>query len=197
MLLVVPFVVLTHIFLVFLVPGVLSFVCHILKDIENTPEKQYRQSPIQLEIILTAKSIDMTLNQVVKEIYRIALAQKNVRYVGQGDLYKDLNSNPGLKYDIVYLTQNQHQTVEGFDRYSFNIFYISRLGDFDATNALQIQSIGKEVIENIVRIFCEQYDADVYGTTYWQPFTQRFSDLTAGIYAQITIEIAADTCIDE
>lgn len=139
----------------------------------------------------------MTLNQVVKEIHRIALAQKNVRYVGQGDLYKDLNSNPALKYDVVYLTQNQHQTVEGLDRYSFNIFYISRLGDFDATNALQIQSIGKEVIENIVRIFCEQYDADVYGTTYWQPFTQRFSDLTAGIYAQITIEIAADTCIDE
>ena len=69
----------------------------------------------------------MTLNQVVKEIHRIALAQKNVRYVGQGDLYKDLNSNPALKYDVVYLTQNQHQTVEGLDRYSFNIFYQIRI----------------------------------------------------------------------
>ena len=139
----------------------------------------------------------MTLKQTVKELQRIALTQRNVRYTNEGDLYRDLNSNPSLKYDVFYLTQNQHQTVEGFDRYSFNMFYISRLENFDGNNALQIQSIGKEVIENIIRIFCEQYDADVYGTTYWQPFLQRFADDCAGIYCIITLEIASSTCIDE
>lgn len=139
----------------------------------------------------------MTLKQTVKELQRIALTQKNVRHTGEGDLYRALNGDPSIKYDSVYLTQNQHQSVDGFDRYSFNIFYISRLENLDGDNTLQIQSVGKEVIENIVRIFCEQYDAEVFGTTYWQPFTQRFQDLTAGIYAIITIEIAASTCIDE
>lgn len=139
----------------------------------------------------------MTLKQTVKELKRIALTQKNVRYAGEGDLYRDLNANPSIKYDVFYITQNQHQSVDGFDRYSFNLFYISRQEDIDGDNALQIQSVGKEVIENIVRIFCEQYDCDVFGTTYWQPFVQRFQDLTAGIYAIITIEIAASTCIDE
>lgn len=139
----------------------------------------------------------MTLRQTVKELERIALTQKNVRYVGEGDLYRDLNANPSIKYDVMYITQNQHQSVDGFDRYSFNLFYISRQEDLDAENSLQVQSVGKEVIENVVRIFCESYDADVYGTTYWQPFVQRFQDLCVGIYAIITIEIAADTCIDE
>lgn len=139
----------------------------------------------------------MTLKQTVKELQKIALTQRNVRYANEGDLYRDLNSDPSIKYSVFYVTQNQHQTVEGFDRYSFNLFYISRLESFDGGNALQIQSIGKEVIENIIRIFCEQYDADVYGTTYWQPFVQRFSDDCAGIYCIITLEIAASTCIDE
>ena len=143
------------------------------------------------------KVTTMTLKQTVKELQRIALTQHNVRYAGEGDLYRDLDSNPELKYDVFYLTQNQHQTVEGFDRYSFNMFYISRQENIDGDNSLQVQSIGKEVITNVVRIFCEQYDADVYGTTYWQPFTQQFQDLCSGIYAIITIEIAASTCIDE
>ena len=129
---------------------------------------------------------------------RIALTQHNVRYAGNGDLYRDLDSDPSVKYDCFYITQNQHSTVGDMDRYNFNLFFISRQEDTEAGNALQIQSIGKEVIENVVRIFCETYDAEVYGTTYWQPFVQRFSDLCAGIYAIITLEVPKDSiCIDE
>lgn len=129
---------------------------------------------------------------------KIALTQHNVRYAGDGDLYRDLNAQPSIKYDAFYITQNQHESVEDFDRYNLNLFFVSRQEDTEAGNALQIQSIGKEVIENVVKIFCEDYDAEVYGSIYWQPFVQKFADLTAGIYAIITLEVPKDSiCIDE
>ena len=140
----------------------------------------------------------MTLYQVIKQLQRIALSQHNVRTVGEGDLYRDLLADPSIKYDVFYITQNQHQTEEDFDRYSVNLFFISRQENIDGGSALQIQSIGKEVIENVVKIFCDEYYAEVYGTIYWQPFVQRFADLTAGIYAIITLSVPKDsTCIDE
>jgi hypothetical protein len=139
----------------------------------------------------------MTLNQVVRQLQRIALTQHNVRTVGEGDLYADLSATPSLKYDVFYITQNQHQTEGDFDRYSFNLFYISRQENVDGSNSLQVQSIGKEVLENVIKIFCDEYFAEVYGTIYFQPFVQRFADLTAGIYAIITLQVPKDSiCID-
>lgn len=140
----------------------------------------------------------MTLFNVIKNLKRIALGQHNVRYAGDGDLYRDLNANPSIKYDVFYITQNEHHTEGDMDRYSFNLFYISRIEDADGSNETQIQSIGKEVLWNVIKTFCEDYDADIYGNVYWQPFTQRFSDLCAGMYAVITLEVSMESsCIDE
>lgn len=140
----------------------------------------------------------MTLKQVITELCRIALTQHNVRSAGYNDLYAALNTDASIKYDVWFVTQNQHQSEGDFDRYSFNLFYISRLENTDGENELQIQSIGKEVIDNVVKIFCELYDAEVYGVTYYQPFTQRFASLCAGIYAIITLEVPKNSiCIDE
>lgn len=139
----------------------------------------------------------MTYQQVVKSLQTIALSQHNVRYAGYGDLYRDLNSNPSIKYDVFYITPNQY-TLEGdFNRFSFNLFYISRLENVDGDNMLQVQSIGKEILDNVVKRFCEQYDADTVGSIYYQPFTQRFSDECAGIYMTVTLEVAIDSvCVD-
>ena len=140
----------------------------------------------------------MTLLQVIRQLQTIASTQPNVRVTGEGDLYRDRNAQGSNAYDCFYITQNQHQSEGDWDRYSFNLFYISRLESEDAGNALQVQSVGKEVITNVVRIFCDKFDCEVYGTTYWQSFTQRFSDLCAGIYAIITIMVPKDsTCIDD
>lgn len=126
------------------------------------------------------------------------MSQHNIRYAGEGDLYRDLNANPDLKYDVFYITQNQHQSEGEFDRYNLNLFYISRQDDTEGGNALQIQSIGKEVLDNIIRTFCDLYDADTYGSVMYQPFVQRFSDLCAGVYATIILEVPVDSiCIDE
>lgn len=141
----------------------------------------------------------MTLQDTIQSLERIALTQPNIRYAGEGDLYRDLNANPSIKYGVFYITQNRHYSDEalGVDRYGFNLFYIDRLVNDNGDNALQVQSIGKEALTNIIRMFCERYDAEVYGTIEWQAFTQKFSDLCAGVYAVINIEISQETqCVD-
>jgi len=139
----------------------------------------------------------MTLKQFIDSIKAIALTQKNVRSAGDGDIYTYLNSNPNLQYGVVFVVQNQHQSTEETDRYSINLFYADRQVNFEGCSNLQIQSIGKEVLENIIKIFCERYDADVYGDIVWQSWRERFADALAGIYAVVTIEITKDTiCID-
>lgn len=131
----------------------------------------------------------MTYQQVVNELCRIAQTQHNVRSYGYGDLFADLDANPSIKYDVFYVVPNQSASVGEFDRFGFNLYHISRLENVDGTNLLQQESVAKEIIDNIATIFCNQYNAEVFGTTYYNFFKHKFSDLTCGCYAQITFQI--------
>ena len=138
----------------------------------------------------------MTLYNFIHIIERICLSQKNVRSFGEGDLYSFMAS-PSIKYSMMYVTQNQHQRQGDFDLYNINLFYMDRNNNVDADNSLEIQSIGKELIDNVIRIFCEDYDAEVNGNIIYQPFTQSHPDLVSGVYATVTLEVPVDsTCID-
>ena len=139
----------------------------------------------------------MTLKQVVNELERIALTQHNVRSVGYGDIYNELNTNNGLKYDVFYITPAQSQSDEEFERITLNLFHISRLENIEGDNVLQLHSISKEVLDNIVKTFCDEFDVDTYGTTYYNFFNQRFQDLCSGCYITVTFEIPITLCIDE
>lgn len=137
----------------------------------------------------------MTLYQVITTLQDIAITQPNVRTATNGDIYEVMNGNPSVKYGVFHITQNNHQTFPDYDIYSLSLFYLDRNEDDDA-NTLQIQSIGKEVIDNIVKIFCEGFDAD-FPTITFTPFTQRFDDDTAGVFANIQLEVYKDwNCAD-
>lgn len=129
---------------------------------------------------------------------RIALTQHNVRSCGYGDVIKDLNSDPNIIYDVFYVTPaTQYQEEPGWDRYGLNLFLISRLENIDGDNMLQVHSITKEVLDNIIKIFCEKFDVDTYGTSYVSHFQQKYQDLLAGTYITVTFEIPTTLCIDE
>lgn len=138
----------------------------------------------------------MTLYQVIKGFKEIALTAPNIRTASDGDVYAGMNDNPRLKYGVFFITQNTHQEYEQMDRYGLTLFYIDRLDDTLEDNRLQIQSIGKELLSGIIRDFCDQYDCDLPEMVY-TPFTQKFKDLTAGIYVQITLDIFKDSCYDD
>ena len=138
----------------------------------------------------------MTLYQIIRRLETFALTLPNVRTASDGDVYDGLNDNPELKYGVFFITQNTHQEFEDMDRYGLTLFYIDRLDDTLEDNRLQIQSIGKEIISVILRDFCEEYDIDL-PTINYTPFTQKFKDETAGVYAQLTIDIIKGICADD
>lgn len=138
----------------------------------------------------------MTLYEVIRHLEQLALTTPNVRTASDGDVYAGMNDNPTLKYGVFFVTQDTHQEFEQMDRYGLTLFYIDRLDDTLEDNRLQIQSIGKEILSTVIRDFCDEYDVDL-PTINYTVFTQKFKDMCAGIYAQITLEIYKDSCYDD
>ena len=138
----------------------------------------------------------MTILELIKELNGIALKQPNIRSVGEGNIYDFLNANPSVKYGVHFITQGIHTDDEEWDRYSLTLFYIDRLQSDLEDNRLQIQSVGKEVLHNIILTFCNYYDIE-YPTVSYTTFTQRFADETAGCYAQLILELPKDLICNE
>lgn len=121
----------------------------------------------------------------------IALKHPNVNSAYEGNIYDILNAKPDNKYASVVITQQSHTTDEIYDHYGFVIFYVDRLVDDLEENRVQIQSIGKSMLGNIITAFCNEFEAECENISY-QPFTQRFADETAGVYCTITIDTVKD-----
>ena len=139
----------------------------------------------------------MTLYEIIGILKKIALTQPNIRSASDGSVYDKMNTNPSVEYDVVHIQQTTHQEDFETDYYGLQLFYISRLEDSLEDNRLQIQSIGKELLGNIIRTFCENFSID-YPTITYIPFTQKFADLTAGVYCNIRLEVPKDIiCADD
>lgn len=133
----------------------------------------------------------MTLYDTINIIEQIALQQPNVRTAKEGNVFDHLNANPSVQYAAVILTQGQHQQDERFNHFRFSIFYVDRLESDLDSNRIQIQSTGKEVLNNIIRTLTSKFDAECDDITY-QPFTQRFADECAGVFASVVIDVPVD-----
>lgn len=138
----------------------------------------------------------MTLSKVIDTLKMIALKHPNVNSAYEGNIYDLMNANPKQKYASVVLTQQSHTQDDMFDHYNFNIFYVDRLVSNLEENRVQIQSIGKSMISNILSAFCNEFDAECNNITF-QPFTERFVDECAGVYCTITLDIAKDVYCTE
>lgn len=128
----------------------------------------------------------MTLFNLIHTIKHIALNQPNVRTFIEGDIYENLNSNPSVNYNCICLTQSNHTTNGDFSQFGFNIFFVGRLVDDMEDNRLQTQSIGIEVINNILKVLEEVYDIE-YSNPTFTTFTERFADECAGVYCSVTL----------
>ena len=139
----------------------------------------------------------MTLFQVINILEQIALIQPNIRTVSDGSIYESLNTNPNIEYDVFHVSQTTHRIEDDIDYYGFNLFYVSRLDDTMENNRLAIQSLAKESLTNIIRVFCEDYGAIEMPILRFYPFTQRFVDEYAGMYVSIEIGIPIEWVCDE
>ncbi|MBQ3414521.1 MAG: hypothetical protein IJH39_04070 [Clostridia bacterium] len=131
----------------------------------------------------------MQLYTVVKSLEQIALTSPYIRSTGEGSVYTIMNENPHTRYAKFVISQLPHTQDEYFDYFNFNIFVIDRLCDDLESNRLQIQSVAKDVIYNTILTF----ERDFYGVTHTElrttVFTEKFVDLCAGAYSQVTLKI--------
>ena len=138
----------------------------------------------------------MTLYETIDLLKKIALKHPNIGSASEGNIYEYMNANPSVKYGVFFITQGTHSQDEMFNHFEFTLFYVDRLVDDMEENRLQIQSIGKEILSNILTFFCEEFDAECENISF-QPFTQKFVDMTAGIYSTITIDVPKDVICPE
>ena len=131
----------------------------------------------------------MTLAQLISIIEKVASSQPAVNMIVRNDVFR-INSAPSLKYGVFAWTQGQHSgnISSGFNTYTFSLFYVDRL-KADMSNQVEVQSVGCEVIGNILRLL-EEYDIEVTSYTM-QPFDQRFTDSCAGVFSNVSVIVPA------
>lgn len=130
----------------------------------------------------------MRLLQLIQIIEDVASSQTGINMIVRNSVLQ-LNNEAANKYGAFVWTQGQHTASVDTDmmRYRFTLFYIDRVVR-DKANISEIQSMGVDLLNNIIRTLVEKHDVDVADWSL-DTFTQRFADDCAGTYA--TVEISA------
>lgn len=128
----------------------------------------------------------MTLKETIELLEAVATGQPAVHAIARGDVFK-LNARPDVDYGVFGWVQGVHGDTVQTDirRFSFSLFYIDRLTP-DKGNELDAQSTGVEVLGSILRVL-----GDDLLVTSWElhPFTQRFKDECAGVWADVSLQV--------
>lgn len=133
----------------------------------------------------------MTLYNLIDKLKMLALKHPNIGSAEEGSIYDIMNSSKEHKYATVVITQGTHSDDETYDYYNLNLFYVDRLVSDMDSNRLEIQSLGKSMLQNIIKAFVDEFDAECDRIEY-HPFTERFADECSGVYATLTISIVKD-----
>ena len=129
----------------------------------------------------------MNLSQTIRAIEKAAAMQPNVRTIVRNDVFR-LNALPDVRYGVVAWLQGEHATSADSQlmQYQFTLFYVDRLTE-DKGNEVQIQSVGIETLENILRTL---QDVGLFPAAdyYFRTFNQRFNDECAGAFCTVRLE---------
>ena len=138
----------------------------------------------------------MTLLQLIRIIEFTALKQPTVKTVVENDVFR-LNSLPNAQYGVFAWLQGTHSgNVEDSQQtFAFTFFYVDRLRT-DEKNQIEVQIVGCDTLQNILRTLSDTYDIDVedYNIT---TFNQRFTDVCAGAFATVRLRVPVNSvCMD-
>lgn len=138
----------------------------------------------------------MTLLELIKTIEVIASHQPSIKMVVENDVFR-LNKKSDARYGVFAFVQREHSSSieSNVISYSFTFFYVDRLKN-DRSNQIEIQSVGIQTLDNIIR---RLDDIGVYAeTTYtFQVFNQRFLDECAGVFCNVTLSVPVDSVCPE
>lgn len=130
----------------------------------------------------------MTLLETIRTIENVASQQPAVNMIVRNDIYR-LNAVPDARYGVFGWLQNSHRasTSENRITYSFTFFYVDRLTE-NAGNQMEIQSVGIQTLDNIIRTLDDLLLPVEEGYTF-QVFNQRFMDECAGVFSNVNIVV--------
>lgn len=127
----------------------------------------------------------MTLYDIIQTIESEAMAQPTINMIVENDPYK-LDAEPSAEYALFAFRQTEHTANTDYTTitYGFEFFYIDRLTN-DMRNQVEIQSVGLQTLDNIVR---NLVDKGLYIEEYrFTPFYQKFVDECSGMMCALNI----------
>ena len=132
----------------------------------------------------------MNFYNIVQNILNTSSRHKNVKEVSEGDIYVYLNSGEH-KYPCVFLTVGEVTDSEMSRNVNCTLFYVDRLVS-DQSNRTAVQSLGITTLGDIL----DTIEGDVISVNY-TTFTEKFTDLCAGVFATVDITYPMDEICDE
>lgn len=136
----------------------------------------------------------MRLLEFIGVMESAAMEQPSVNMIVRNDVYR-ISKAPDRRYGIFAWTQMEHRGSWSSDmmKYRFSLFYVDRLTE-DRRNEIEVQSVGIETLDNIVRGLCGSVDA---GDWTFRAFTERFTDECAGAWCDVSFLVPVSrTCAD-
>lgn len=137
----------------------------------------------------------MTLKEAIKVIELVASQQPSVNMIVENDVFR-LNAKPDARYGVFAWLQGQHSASVDSNTLSlqFTFFFVDRLTG-DKGNQLEVQSVGIQTLDNILR---RLDDLGMWVSRYtFQTFNQRFVDECAGVFTNVTIDIPISSVCPE
>ena len=131
----------------------------------------------------------MTLNAIINKLLKpLANDHLMLNGFGFGDLSNYAKTN-AITYPVMWAVLNDASYRNKGFNYSFSLVFADVLKD-DLSNTLEVQSnmigIAADVAAKLM--YSENENIEVSGDFVFKPFTERFTDLTAGVVMDINIK---------
>lgn len=127
----------------------------------------------------------MNVTGIINKIKEVALSQKTVNSVYDGDVYENWNSAE-VKYASVNIGIQNITNENGLTSYDIVLYYGDRLLQ-DKKNVNSIFTDGTNTIQSIINILNTIDMIDIQGPVTFTLFEQKFMDYLAGVYCTVSI----------
>lgn len=130
----------------------------------------------------------MTLLETIRSIEQVASMQPVVNMIVRNDIFR-LSAVPEARYGVFAWLQKEHvtRTDSSLITYAFTFFYADRLTE-DKSNEIEIQSVGIQTLDNIIRTL-DELGICSEQTYSFQAFNQRFLDECAGVFCDVALSV--------
>lgn len=133
--------------------------------------------------------------ELLNRLKNISTTHVLVHEYGEGDIYEYLNSGEH-KYPCVFLTVSSIKSSVTGTSYNFTLFYTDRLVD-NSDNKVSVQSTGINVLQQIINRLLQEYPMCEASNIDYTPFTEKFTDMCAGVFCDVVIDNPLENTTDE